>query len=574
MTPRALRWARVGLIAALAAWIYWPALRGEWLWDDRADVPGNPLLRDAGGLARIWFEPGALPDYYPIKASVQWLQWQLWGESTPGYHVTNVVLHVVAALLFWRLLSRLGLRSGWLGALVFTVHPVMVESVAWIAELKNTLSLPPLLLACLAFLDFDLSRRRADLARAVTWFLVAMLCKTSVVMLPVALLLFVRWRRGRVTVADVHATAPFFVVSLALGLLTVWLQHTKAIGEEAIPLGGPVTRTAAAGLTLGFYFFKSLVPSQLATIYPRWTITTGSLALGALIWLAFAALAWRSWRSRDAWAPSLLLGTGWFALHLLPFLGFTPISYFRFTPAMDHFLHVPLLGLIGLVVAAIDLAGKRAMSAALAGCLALTAMSRGYAATYRDPISLWSHAARVNPAAWPAHNNLGFALATQGRTTDAIRCYETALRLNPDYVDAHNNLGNAFLALGRPQEAAAQFRAALAVKPRYAAAHNNLGVALRRLGTLEAALPEFATALELRPNYVEAHQNLGITLLDLGRAREAVPHYEAALRAAPDYAEAHYTYALALRALGEMRAAREHYEEARRLKPGLPALTF
>ena len=575
-----LRWAQSAALVAAALCIYWPALHGDWLWDDRADVVSNPLLRDLGGLARIWFEPSALPDYYPIKASVQWVQWQLWHEDTLGYHLTNVALHLAGAFLVWRLFARLGLRHGWLGAMLFTVHPVMVESVAWIAELKNTLSLPPLLGACLAFLDFDEHGRRRDYVRALALFIVAMLCKTSVVMLPCVLLLHAWWRRRRIARADVLAAAPFFAVSLVLGLVTVWLQRSHAIGDEVLPLGGPGHRIAIAGSALVFYLSKCLWPAGLMPVYPHWPLD-GRSPLHFLPWVAFALGAAACFRRPQTWRRHLVLGGGWFTLHLLPFLGFVPISYFRFTWVMDHFLHVPIIGVIGLAVSLLDVArsklrrGTRLVPVgATAAILVLASLSRVYAEIYRDPISLWSFAARRNPAAWPAHNNLGQALAAAGKPGEAIAAYETALQLKPDYVDAHNNLGNALLAVGRPADAIAHFRAILALKPNHAAAHNNLGVALRRTGDGAAALPSLRRALELKPDYAEAWNNLGNTLRDLGRSAEAVPNYEQAIRLAPAFAEAHYNLGLAFADLGRREEARQKIAEARRLNPSMPDPRF
>lgn len=579
--PAAWRWAQAAALVALALCIYWPALHGEWLWDDRADVVSNPLLRDASGLWRIWFHPTALPDYYPIKATVQWVQWQLWREHTPGYHLTNIALHVAGALLLWRLFARLGLRHAWWGALLFTVHPVMVESVAWIAELKNTLSLPPLLGACLKFIDYDEHRRPKDYLAALLLFLAALLCKTSVVMLPFVLLLHAWWRRRQLGWTDFRATTPFFALSLGLGLLTVWLQRHRAIGDEVIALPDAVGRIALAGKMVAFYFAKSAWPAGLMPLYPHWSIVD----IPAAAFLPWAALSvvmvWGCLRRATAGA-AVVLGLGWFVLHLLPFLGFVPISYFRFTWVMDHFLYVPIIGLIGLAVGALDAGcarlgpawGRPVATVVALGALALAWLSHGYAGLYRTPIALWEFAARQNPGAWPAHSNLGLALASAGRNEEAITHHEAALKLKPSSVEAHNNLGNALLATGRPTEALPHFRAAIGLKPTQAAAHNNLGVALRRTGQVEAALPFFRRALQLDPADAGAWNNLGNALLALDRAAEAVPNYEAALRLQPNYAEAHYNFGVALAALGRLEEARQQVAAARRINPTLPDARF
>jgi hypothetical protein len=184
------------IIVAAGLWIYWPALNGDWLWDDTMYVSQNPLLNDPAHLWKTWFQPGRFIEYYPIEQTVQWVQWQLWGNYTLGYHLTNLGLHLLSAFLVWRLLGKLGLQFAWLGGLIFAIHPMMVESVAWISELKNTLSLPPFLLAMCAWIDYEERGRRNDYLRALAFFLVSMLCKIGVAPFPVIILLYAWWKGG------------------------------------------------------------------------------------------------------------------------------------------------------------------------------------------------------------------------------------------------------------------------------------------------------------------------------------------------------------------------------------------
>jgi len=208
------------LIVAAGLWVFWPALHGAWLWDDDLLITNNPLIHDPAGLGKIWFAPTtSLIDYLPITVSVEWLEWHLWGMNTFGYHLTSIVLHLTSALLVWRLLTKLGLRLAWLGGLLFAIHPVMVESVAWIAELKNTLSLPPFLLAMCAWIDYDEQGKWTEYVLALGLFLVAMLCKATMVMFPVVILLYAWWKRGRVGVRDLAGNAPFFALSVVLGAI-------------------------------------------------------------------------------------------------------------------------------------------------------------------------------------------------------------------------------------------------------------------------------------------------------------------------------------------------------------------
>src|SRR5581483_3716287 len=226
-TRRALA---VAVIVLAAGFAYAPVLHGDFVWDDHSEITHNDEIQAPDGLRRIWQGEGSL-DYFPLKSSLQWLEWRLFHADTLGYHVANLALHLLGALLVWRLATRLGVRHGWLAGLIFALHPLAVESVAWIAEFKNVLSLPPLLLAAECYLTFDATGRRRAYAGALAWFIVALLCKTSVVTFPLALLLYAGWKRGRVAGRDVRAAAPFLAVAVALGLVTVWFQHHRAIGS-------------------------------------------------------------------------------------------------------------------------------------------------------------------------------------------------------------------------------------------------------------------------------------------------------------------------------------------------------
>jgi tetratricopeptide (TPR) repeat protein len=569
---------QVLVIAAAVLWIYWPALHGGWLWDDNDDITNNTITQSPTGLWSIWFAPDSQFDYYPIKSSVQWLQWQLWGMDTLGYHLTNVLLHIVGALLVWRLLGKFRLRLAWLGGLIFAIHPVQVESVAWIVELKNTLSLPPFLLATCAYIDYEERGKSRDYFWAWGLFLVAMLCKPAMVMFPVVILLYVWWRRGRIGWSDLKASAPFFLISLALGLLTVWCQlHNKNMDPDMAltSVGGIFSRVACAGLSLSFYFSKCFLPVELMTIYPKWVVDPPA-AWQFLPWLVLGGMVWWLWTKRHGWGRHALLGGGFFLLTLAPFLGFNVISYMAFTWVMDHFLYIPIIGLIGLVVAALgQIENQLPATVRFYGIglvtlvLALLAFaSHGYAALYLNSETLWTYELRHNSEAYPAHNNLGSILLQTGRIPEAIEQYEQTFRIKPDYAVAYYNLGNALLKEGRVPEAIAQYEHALQIAPDDAVAHNNLGGALLQIGRVPEATEQFEQAVQLKPDYAPAHNNLGSALQQTGRLPEAIAQYEQAVQLKPDYAQARYNLGTILIQTGRAPEAIEQLQQALRIKPG------
>jgi len=635
MIPASRRFTASVLIPAIvilaAGWLaYGPSLHGGWLWDDTEEVTQNAVLRDPAGLQKIWFAPAGT-DYLPLKSSVQWLEWRAWGSDPAGYHAVNLTLHLLSAFLFWRLLAKLGLRHASVGGLLLAVHPLAVESVAWVAELKNTLSLPLLLLAMLAYVAADEGRagRSRPAARSVPatanaetngylllsflCFLLAMLSKSSVVMFPVVILLYAWWKRGRITRRDAAVSVPFFVISLGLGLVTVWFQQHRAIIAGHQLAGGLAERVAAAGLALAFYLGKSLWPFGLLPIYPRWEIHPSDPLVYAP-WLVLAALIAWCWSQRGTWGRHVLFGLGFFVLNLAPVLGLVAMSYLRISRVADHFVYLPLLGIIGLVTAGIDRllvsqpsrpnppahptaylgrAGRSRPAARLSippetdgasgraqppgpttifffngqrsylviatwASLAVVALAfvwqtRRYAEIFRNEEALWSYTIKHNPGAWAAQGNLGYALFQAGRVSESIPYYREALRLNPDYAEARYNLGTALLQINQVPEAIAEYERAVRLQPASAGMQNNLGTALVHAGRLPEAAGHFAQAVQLDPDYAEAHHNLGNALLLTGRLPEAIQQYQETLRLSPTDTAAKAALEMAERALPSRR---------------------
>ncbi len=582
------------MAATVAA--YFPCLRGSALWDDAAHIT-PPRLRTWEGLWRIWSKLGTTQQYYPVLHSAFWVEHRLWGDSVLGYHLANVALHAAAACLFALVLARVwpGERgwtwAPWLAAAVFALHPVCVESVAWISEQKNTLSLTFYLLAALAYLRFDRGRRWRWYALAFALFALALLSKSVTATLPAALLLVIALRRGTVSFRrDAAPLLPWFAVGLSSGLFTAWVERT-VIGArgEAFDMG-LLERCFLAGRIVWFYLGKILWPADLIFIYPRWRVTTewpwsaGCIALAAVL-VALGA-AWR--RSR---AP--LIAFLFFVGSLFPALGFFNVYPFLFSFVADHFQYAASLGIIALVVAGgAGLAGDRlgrltgaARARARAGCAAtavallavLFVLTWRQAAHYRNAGELYGDTLARNPGCWMAENNLGVSLMEQGSWDAATGHLRRAIQLRPEYSDAHNNLGNALSKVpGHAAEAIAEFAEALRLEPGMAQAHANLGLALvNTRGRRADGIGELETALRGReddPDFAQMHADLGAALAaDPRQMSRAAAEFEAALRLRPDDAATRDAYGIALARAGRPAEAVDQLRGALRNAPDNPA---
>ena len=570
----------------LGLWVYLPALHGTWVWDDGEEIVRNAVIRGPlAALGTAWVAPAG-PDYFPLKVSFQWLEWHLWGDAALGYHLASVCLHLTSALLVWRVLARLGLRLGWIGALVMILHPQAVESVAWIAELKNTLSLPLLLVACLAYLNFGDAAARGERGAWLWWALAilaytaSLLAKSTGVMFPFILVLYGWWRWGRLRWEDVRASIPFFGVSLGLGLVTLWYQAHRAIGAAAsvhpAPLG---VRLGNAGHALLFYAQKAVFPSGLAPIYPAWRFELASTA-GAAGWILAAGALALCWAWRSSWGRHGLLGLGWFVLNLVPVLGIIPMAYSRISGASDHFAYLSLVGIAGLAAALagslLRLPGRRPIlfgvgSGVGIGCLAWMAMeSRALAGNYRSDEVFWRSAVAANDHAWIAHNNLGLIDLNAGRLDQAVAHFTLALSGDGGTAEVQNNLGQALARQGHFDLARAHLEAALKSEPRFFDAHLNLGNTLAQTGRFSEAADQYSQALLLQPATAPLECYLGYALMQAGRSYEAETHLREAIRLDPSFAEPPLRLGDVLGNAGRMEEAVRAYGEAIALKPDYP----
>jgi protein O-mannosyl-transferase len=610
------KWILQAAVIALAAfWVFWPARNGQWIGDDSLYITSNPLLNDPARLWKAWFHPGSFVEYYPIEQSFQWAQWQLWHNETLGYHLTNIVLHVISALLIWRLLSRFGLRLAWLGGLIFAVHPMMVDSVALINELKTALSLPPFLLAMEFYIDYEEKGRWRDYGLALGLFVIAMLCKITMAAFPVVILLYAWWKRKRIGWRDLVASAPFFAVALILSLLTIWSGewYGQLLGAstDLTSQSGWWFRLVLAGQIICFYLSRCLLPFAPMPIYHRWTVDPS--APGQFLpWFIICGMIFYLWTKRETWGRHALLGLGFFLIMLGPFLGLHWISYMNETWVLEHLLYIPIIGPIGLVVAGLEQVDKQLPHAyrpcgigVVAVAVALLAFqSHAYAAMYineeticaytitQNPESVMAHynlagellkkgkfdeamnqlrtAVALDPRNPEAENDLGDALLQKGRVDEAIDHLRKSLKLNPDNLAAQSNLGEAFFQKGLVDDAIAQYRKALKIDAGNIEVLSNLGEAFLQKGRFDEAIAWYEKAQEINPGNPQVHFNLGNAFFQKGQIADAIAQHQRAVEINPDYTEAHYNLGVELLNSGKIDGAIEHLQKVVENSPAFP----
>jgi tetratricopeptide (TPR) repeat protein len=566
------------LLIVMAVLAYWPALQGDFLWDDAGHVT-RAEMQSVHGLWRTWFELGSTAQYYPLLHTMFWIEHRLWQDEAVGYHVATLLLHILASLLVVAVVRQLDLPGAWLAGFLFALHPVCVESVAWISEQKNTLSAVFYLAGALIYLKFEQTRRWAHYFAACGLFILALLSKTVTVTLPVALLVVVWWRRGKLEwKRDLLPLLPWLPVGAAAGLLTAWVERTYvgATGPDfSLTL---VERFMLAGRVALFYAVKLLWPMDLMFVYPRWTIQPDvwwqwsfSLAVVALgIGLCVFTRTRRLARTRRGPLAAYL----YFLVTLFPALGFFNVYPFIYSYVADHFQYLASLGFFVPLAWAVTV-GARALpsaarwSAASVLILILTTLTWRQAHIYVDADTHYQETLKHNPGAWLAHNNLGSDLIDiPGRLPDAVSHIQAALAIKPDNAMAHYNLGRAFAKMpARLPDAVVEFQNALRISPSLVQAHDALGKTLGEMGRTSDSIAEHETATRLSPSYAATHNDLGSQLAQAGRIPEALAEFDAALKLEPTYVDARSNRALALARMGRATDAVEEFETALRARP-------
>lgn len=585
---------------------YSPVWRAGFIWDDDHNVTANRMLSEPGGFKQIWSSTES-PQYYPMVFTLFFAEHALWGNSPAGYHIVNVLVHALNALLFWRVLKRLEVPGSWLAALIFALHPAAIESVAWVSELKNTLAMCFFLSSLLFFCQFDeanssgsaASRRYLHYFLCVSFFILGILSKTAIAPLPVVLLLLIWWRRGRIRPGDVLRTMPFFAAALALGLITIWFEQHQSVGVPARS-DNFFSRLATAGCAVWFYLYKLIFPVHLISVYQLWQTPPLRLTSYVPCCILFLALA-VGWHYRRTWGKACLFAFGYFILMLLPVLGFINIHFMHVALVADRWQYFAMLGPIALLAAILtsklnpyaqtlgeapqtpvpDESLESGMNApaesrepqaaissfngstasvripafvALVSLLALILCSMTWfqSRVYAEPETLWRATLRRDPSCWRAENYLGQTLEEKGNLDEAIFHYLRAAQLElpglrPGYEENHRKL--IFYHL--------------------------YGDALLRKGQVEGAIAQYEKALTLVPQLVEARVKLARALIQVGKPEEAIGHYKLALAdylAGPANERLHIHNELGglLFKQGQHADAAYHLQKALEMRPDFP----
>jgi tetratricopeptide (TPR) repeat protein len=601
----------VGLI------VYLPAIRGGWLWDDGRYILHNDLIHSPDGYWQSWTTLNALGEsyadsYHPLSTLAEWLEWRLWGDQTPGYHLVSIALHIASALLVWRLFARLGFVFAWVGAMLFLTHPLMVESVAWITELKNTLSLPLLLMAVLTWLDYDEKKDGDSYRGALLWFGLSLAAKTTGVMLPVIFLAHAWWKRGKVDPGDWKALAPFFAVSLIAGVVTLLPTHLAKGAAEAHASWSLGASVASVGWTVLFLLGKCLFPVGLLPDYPGFAILHPT-AIDFVPWVALAGigvLLGLGWR-RAAWTRPVLLGVGFFLLNLVPVVIFVAKNYPDMTWSMDHLVYLPIIGLIGWWIAWLGALRQRisprARNMEWAGIAAVLlifcAGSFFYAGVFAGQNAFWTYMLEKERGNWRVHYNYATSLETeQDRPDDAITQYRIALGLNPNSDQLQFDFAHALKKVGKLDEAREHYLQEIRLNPRDVRPYLDLAeiaqqaghvpdaekyieqaraavpddsapisalAALRiKAGNAEEGLKLYEQAVKMDPDEIALRYNYGCALLQTGRLPEAVEQLQAAVALDGNFVPAHQNLGVALTQTGAIPDAIEQFEAVVKLSPG------
>jgi protein O-mannosyl-transferase len=573
-TPRFRLIAGAALIVILTCAIYFPSLRGGFLLDDDILLTKNNLVHASDGLPRIWFstEP---TDYWPLFNSAFWFEWRFWNINPTGYRAVSLAIHILNVFLLWAVLKRLRIPGAYLAALLFAVHPVNVEAVAWISQLKTVLAMSFFLLSIWFYLKSEDDAFDGWYWLSLFVFLLAILSKGSVVILPALLLLISWWRKNYISRYDLARSIPFFLLAIAGAAANVWFQkHGESIVIRDVTWD---QRIAGAGGAVWFYLGKALAPIDLIFVYPQWNIQTNQLRW----WIPTAAAVLVTvalfWQRNSRFGRPLMMAWSFFCIALIPALGFTDVGFMRYSFVTDHYQYLALIGVAAMASAALTVWSRTigsmhfaalACSALIIGALAVLTLRQ--TALYIDEEHLYEDTLTKNPDCWLMHFNLGIALRENNKFPKAMEQFQEAMKFKDGSIEScktYSSVGETLSHMGRTEDAIKQFKQALLYCPTDFKTLHNIGKMLLDVGRPQEALDYLQAAVKEQPSSTEDLINLANALDSCGRSPEAVAKYRQALQIDLDFADAHFNLALTLAKMGNLPEAILHYRQVVRLKP-------
>ena len=556
----------LGLSLLLAVFLVYaqPVWHAGFLWDDDHHFSENPVIVGPLGLKEIWTTQAAL--ICPLVLTTFWVEHALWGLAPLPYHLVNVFLHGACAVVLWRVLRSLQVPGAWLGAALWALHPVQVESAAYITELKNTQSGLFFLLTILFFVKGLRARadgvKSADVRYYALTLLFAALAITSkfaTVVLPAVLALCAWWVEGRWHWRNLVRLAPIFLMS-GIGIVVLMAPHPadmtvvdNAIGARTWP-----ERLVTAGYVAWFYLGKLLWPQPLMFVYPLWNVSAAWYSLlpfvalaGALVFLWFK----REVPACRAWFFAL----AYFLIVVSPFLGLIDEDFWTYSYVEDHLQYLASMGPLALVGAGMARLSsllspakpwlQPALGAIVLAILGLLSWQRAW--VFQSDEALWNDTLAKNPDCPMARTNLGTLFLDRHDVEAALVQFQQVLDIHPHHVAATLDLGMAYSQMGQADKAAEQFRKVLAIKPAYPLAHYNLGVVLLQTGQIDEAMAEFKKALSLRSDYAAASNDLAVAFLKKGQTDQAIAQFKRTLEINPRFPGAHYNLGIVLLKSGQ-----------------------
>ncbi len=565
----------LAIIALLTTSIYLSSLNNGFIWDDDVHIYKASYIKNATGLTEIWFK-NATPQYYPLTATSFWLGDKLWGLNPKGYHILSLIVHILNALLLYLLLKRLFYPIAFSAALIFAIHPIGVESVAWASELKNLLSLFFFLASFLIYLKFLSAKNLKYYILTIITFIAAIFSKYISVSFALIPLFYGFWLKGRIDRRDIKLSIPFIFIGVLAGLNAVFTEiyNVGARGAEwALPY---LDKMILIGKTTLFYIYKIIYPKDFIFIYPKWQLDTLSILdwLPILFILLSVSLLFLYRKRVNRSITALYF---FYLISIFPASGFFNVFPMKYSYVADHFSYlstpwiivlilVILCSIYKYIIKTLRLESYNYPKIALIILLTFVAVvlslkSNKLTENYKDEITLYKSIIAKNPGSWMANANLAILYSKEDKDILALKHYRDAITAKDDIASIYYNLGNLYYKIRDYDSAINSYMAALTLDAEYAESYANLANIYRAKGEFYKAMEYYKKSLLFKPSSV-VYYNLGHTYYDLKKYREAIEHYKKTLLVEPDYPKVNINIALSYYALADYFQTKEYYNKA------------